>query len=192
MTAATNLPTIKYLVQSLFAELKANGWAVQRVDQVLNSKPGIDVTSTEQAVQLVMNSDLAAVGFTKEGDWVHTIHFTSCVNEDLKGVICDWTKQDGQGFDSLVYDFIESIPSRSLERVPDQSLDAEQLRTKYVGQGQHPQHLKAAWKYEVESDNTIRGYWDWVEASIEAESDPCASNVPPAQMATVHSIFESR
>lgn len=185
-TASTH--NAKHLVQSLFSTLKEHGWAVQYVNPVLRGKAMIEVTSPGEAIQLIMGLDIAEVGFTKNADWVHSVRLNPGSFEDPKDLISDWTKSDGFGFDTLIFEFIESIPSLSLDGVADHTLDADQLRTKYSRVGQHPHYLKAAWKDEVERDDTLRGYWDWVQAHAEADEDevPAGSCAP---LATVHCIF---
>lgn len=50
----------------------------------------------------------------------------------------------------------------------DSLLAADQLREKYSLQGdEHPQHSKQDWRSEVAFGDTLRGYWEWVEAKIE-------------------------
>lgn len=187
MTTASTHNT-KHLVQSLFTTLKENGWAVQCVMPVLRGKTMVEVNSPGEAIQLIMGLDIAEVGFTKNGDWVHSVRLNPGSFEDPKDLISDWTKSDGFGFDTLIYDFIESIPSLSLDGVADHTLDADQLRTKYSRVGEHPHYLKADWKDEVVRDDTLRGYWGWVQARAEAEEDevPAGSSAP---LATVHCIF---
>ncbi len=48
------------------------------------------------------------------------------------------------------------------------SLTAEELDAKYnpEGGGEHPDYRRADWRAEVASDNTLLGYWHWVEAQI--------------------------
>jgi hypothetical protein len=49
-------------------------------------------------------------------------------------------------------------------------MTAQQLREKYGAAG-HPEHTKAGWKFDVENDNTLSGYWDWVLDHIEEDDD---------------------
>lgn len=189
MTTATT-HNAKHLVQSLFTTLKENGWAVQYVNPVLRGKPLIEVNSPGEAIALIMGLDIAEVGFTKNADWVHSVRLNPGSFEDPKDLISDWTKSDGFGFDTLIFEFIESIPSLSLDDVADHTLDADQLRTKYSRVGEHPRYLKSDWKDEVERDSTLRGYWDWVQAQSEAADDE-AHYGTSAPLATVHCIFGS-
>jgi hypothetical protein len=46
---------------------------------------------------------------------------------------------------------------------------AERLEQKYGPWGSHPKYPVTDWQYEVASDYTRRGYWEWVAARIEAE-----------------------
>jgi hypothetical protein len=54
----------------------------------------------------------------------------------------------------------------------DRLLSAEELEQKYSTErdnGEHPQYLRADWRHEVANCDTLRGYWQWVEAQIEQE-----------------------
>jgi hypothetical protein len=54
----------------------------------------------------------------------------------------------------------------------DHLLTADELRTKYTTErdgGEHPQYSHHDWHQEVASRSTVRGYWDWVEAQLEAD-----------------------
>lgn len=53
----------------------------------------------------------------------------------------------------------------------DFGLTAEQLDDKYnpEGNGEHPIFTRGEWRDEVFSENTLRGYWEWVESQIEEE-----------------------
>jgi len=62
----------------------------------------------------------------------------------------------------------------------DNSIDygttAEDLSNAYAGPngtwGEHPYYTRADWRQEVENDDTILGYWAWVEARlVEEECD---------------------
>ena len=45
--------------------------------------------------------------------------------------------------------------------VPDISPEAKTYQDVWA---EDPDHSSEQWKYEVENDDTRRGYWDWVEA----------------------------
>jgi hypothetical protein len=54
----------------------------------------------------------------------------------------------------------------------DRLLSADELRDKYTTAkdcGEHPQYRRFDWRHEVNSDSTVRGYWDWVAAQLEEE-----------------------
>lgn len=55
----------------------------------------------------------------------------------------------------------------------DFELTADQLDAKYnpEGGGEHPRFTRADWRFEVSEGNTLRGYWDWVEAELDATED---------------------
>ena len=55
----------------------------------------------------------------------------------------------------------------------DFNLNAEQLDDKYNpdGDGEHPSHTRFAWRQNVASENTLVGYWEWVEKAIWEERD---------------------
>lgn len=51
----------------------------------------------------------------------------------------------------------------------DFSLDAMQLDDKYNpdGDGEHPVFARGHWRTEVAAQNTITGYWEWVEKQVD-------------------------
>lgn len=53
----------------------------------------------------------------------------------------------------------------------DYHLSADQIEAKYSpdGGGEQPQFKRSDWQIEVESGNTISGYWNWVASEIESE-----------------------
>jgi hypothetical protein len=56
----------------------------------------------------------------------------------------------------------------------DYLLTASELREKYSTErdnGEHPQYLRRDWRHEVAEGDTLRGYWDWVEAQLEQDHD---------------------
>ena len=61
------------------------------------------------------------------------------------------------------------IPKEELE--DDADLSADQLEDKYNpnpnGVGQHPMYRRDTWRAAVGTQETISGYWDWVEYQIE-------------------------
>lgn len=61
----------------------------------------------------------------------------------------------------------------------DQGLTAEQLDSKYNpdGGGEHPKHTREDWRNAVANDDTILGYWDWLEEQIQEE---CEEEVAPS------------
>ena len=68
--------------------------------------------------------------------------------------------------------FYEDGPYRPELARADHLLSADELREKYSTQfsnGEHPRHLRVEWRDAVANDNTLLGYWQWVEAQIEQE-----------------------
>lgn len=55
----------------------------------------------------------------------------------------------------------------------DIRLTADQLEQKYspAGGGQHPTFTRADWRVVVENDDTISGYWAWVQGEIQSLVD---------------------
>lgn len=53
----------------------------------------------------------------------------------------------------------------------DRLLSAEELDDKYNpdGNGEHPRFQRADWRAAVANDETLVGYWQWVEYQIEQE-----------------------
>lgn len=56
--------------------------------------------------------------------------------------------------------------------IADADLTPEQLDCKYNpdGDGEHPTHTRAAWRLEVQNQNTSVGYWDWLAHVLEGEA----------------------
>ena len=50
----------------------------------------------------------------------------------------------------------------------DLNLTAEQLDDKYNqdGDGEHPEVPREEWRCAVDREETLRGYWEWVEAQL--------------------------
>lgn len=63
----------------------------------------------------------------------------------------------------------------------DHRLSAEELDSKYNpdGDGEHPEFSRFCWRKEVASQNTIVGYWDWVEYQLEQKFFSGLSKEPP-------------
>ena len=60
---------------------------------------------------------------------------------------------------------------RELARA-DYLLTADELAEKYghTGHGgEHPRFPQWEWRQEVAAENTLRSYWQWVEAQLEEE-----------------------
>jgi hypothetical protein len=58
--------------------------------------------------------------------------------------------------------------------ISDRHLTADQLFTKYSTKrdnGEHPQYLRRDWRHDVAEDNTLLGYWQWVEHQLEQDRD---------------------
>lgn len=53
----------------------------------------------------------------------------------------------------------------------DSLLPPDALAEKYSAQGEHPHHTREKWCDAVALQDTLRGYWDWVEACIEQDVD---------------------
>jgi hypothetical protein len=54
----------------------------------------------------------------------------------------------------------------------DRLLTAEELCQKYSTErdnGEHPQYRRTDWRQAVDMEQTLRGYWQWVEAQLEEE-----------------------
>ena len=49
--------------------------------------------------------------------------------------------------------------------------DSATLRSHYGTWGEHPDFPSSDWQDEVADDATRLGYWDWVEAQIDALED---------------------
>lgn len=60
-----------------------------------------------------------------------------------------------------------------LEATPASSPDTVEMLRDYFGSsaswGEHPDYPRDEWKYEVENDDTVAGYWSWVDSQIEQD-----------------------
>lgn len=56
-------------------------------------------------------------------------------------------------------------------KVDERDLSPEQLDDKYNpdGDGEHPNYTRKDWRFAVENDETLLGYWGWVEFQIQQE-----------------------
>jgi len=56
--------------------------------------------------------------------------------------------------------------------IKDYGLRADQLDDKYNpdGDGQHPGYTRWQWRSAVARENTVSGYWEWVEHRLEMEA----------------------
>ena len=65
------------------------------------------------------------------------------------------------------------MPAKDNSR--DYGLSADELHDKYPGPndtwGEHPHYTREDWKQEVGDDNTLLGYWAWVEHELEIEEE---------------------
>jgi hypothetical protein len=72
-----------------------------------------------------------------------------------------------------LHQFVEALQSAAAEITPSQAArppaNAERLTFEFGHWGEHPQHGRGVWKYEVANGDTQRGYWDYVAAKLEEE-----------------------
>lgn len=64
------------------------------------------------------------------------------------------------------FEVVEEVDLLTPE-IPDRDLGRLELETKYSaghneGWGHHPTHTRDLWKEDVDQDDTVMGYWDWV------------------------------
>lgn len=64
-------------------------------------------------------------------------------------------------------EFFRDVGSDRQAELPSE----EELRERYGQFGEHPRYPVEDWKYEIQNDDTRRGYWEWVAASIERDAD---------------------
>ena len=64
--------------------------------------------------------------------------------------------------------------------IPDFGLTAEQLDDKYNpdGDGQHPEITKWEWVSAVRHDETLSGYWEWVQFQLTRAEDGLSNDNP--------------
>jgi hypothetical protein len=163
------IPTLEnhqsFVVEALLAHLQRAGWRIVKVTQALNDKPPYVVSTQAAALEIILVSDIAELEFDhwRCGNQVVRLDVGAGIGPTM---FSEWNKLPA--FDSLISAFVAELPSRMLQEIPDLELDSVQLRVKYEEAGEHGQFTKADWKAEVEADNTLRGYWDWVQASVES------------------------
>lgn len=82
--------------------------------------------------------------------------------------VADCTRGRNKDFKRI--DLADLPHSPDLARA-DRLLTAEELDAKYNrnGNGEHPRYLRCDWRHEVSENNTLRGYWQWVEAQLEQD-----------------------
>lgn len=161
-----------FVVEALLADLQSAGWRIVKVTQALNDKPAHVVSTQAEAIEIILVSEIALLEFDHQRCGNQVVRLD--VGAGMGPTLCsEWSKLPA--FDSLISAFVAGLPSRMLQRIPDLELDCEQLRIKYEVAGEHIRFTKADWKAEVAADDTLRGYWDWVQAtveSVELESEP--------------------
>ncbi|MHC5194806.1 hypothetical protein ACYSUW_13725 [Pseudomonas frederiksbergensis] len=157
-----------FVVEAFLADLQAAGWNPVTVTQVLSNKPPYAVPVLAQALQIILVSEIALLEVEHEKDGRQSVRLDVGAGTGTT-IFSSWTKYPA--FNSLVTAFIAGLPSRMLQGIPDIRLSSEQLRTRYEAAGEHARFTKQGWKDEVENDETIRGYWDWVMAQIEQAGD---------------------
>jgi len=78
---------------------------------------------------------------------------------------------------SAVRAFCDALQAMALELAPAQAsgqsaLDGvDELIARFGPHGEHPDHPRSDWKYEVANGDTQRGYWDYVAAKLEEETN---------------------
>lgn len=56
--------------------------------------------------------------------------------------------------------------------MPETNLQtASEMKDLYGVWGEHPDYPKEDWKYEIANDDTVAGYWDWVEHQMMLASE---------------------
>ncbi|MGE8063840.1 hypothetical protein [Pseudomonas sp. NPDC089569] len=149
-----------FVIDNLLADLKAEGWNL-----IGATGANLDVGKQGDEPKLILNSDIARLDF--EHQRVEGAQFILVEILLINGrvVISDYTKHPL--FHCLVSNFISGLHQRMFRAVPDSLLTSDQLRAKYDADGEHTSFTKQDWKDEVSNDETLRGYWDWVQAQIE-------------------------
>ncbi|MDR3411735.1 MAG: hypothetical protein P4L87_12480 [Formivibrio sp.] len=93
----------------------------------------------------------------------------SVLDEDGYPVMLDGAHEDYSASDCGTVECISETPMY----VPgsDEGLDAEALDNKYNhdGEGEHPLHTRADWRAEVAEENTLLGYWAWIENILSGD-----------------------
>lgn len=59
---------------------------------------------------------------------------------------------------------------------PEPPLSADQLRSRYAMEGEHPVHTINNWQSLVADHCTILGYWDWVAFRLQNPSEDSPEN----------------
>lgn len=90
----------------------------------------------------------------------------------------DWSI--GDGHEKVVDAEIVSVADLGGEVVKDRDLGRLELETKYTadhgeGWGRHPTYTREDWVKDVQNEDTVAGYWDWVYNSLQNEDVPDAT-----------------
>lgn len=157
-----------FVIEAFLTNLQAAGWSPVTVTQVLSNKPPYAVPALAQALEIILVSEIALL----EVEHQQLGHQSVCLDVGAGIGATMFSSWSGHpAFNSLVTAFIAGLPSRMLQGIPDSQLSSEQLRTKHSEAGEHACFTKQDWKGEVSNDETLRGYWDWVQAKIEQAGD---------------------
>jgi hypothetical protein len=157
-----------FVIDSLLADLKVEGWNLIAASEVAQCPPEQEASKPTDTVKFILKSEITRLDFEHEQEGVqHILVEILLINGRV--VISDYTKHPS--FHRLVSKFISGLHQRMFREVPDNKLTGDQLRAKHSEAGEHPCFTKQDWKDEVSNDETIRGYWDWVQAQIEQAED---------------------
>lgn len=94
----------------------------------------------------------------------------------------DWSLGDSS---NPVID-VEMVSCTMADREPhDRELGRLELETKYTsndeGWGRHPTYTREDWIRDVQNEDTVASYWDWVYNSLQNEDVPDAKEAPAAE-----------
>jgi hypothetical protein len=152
------------VVAALLVDLTAAGWRLAKVAQAQLDGRVFDFKSHREAVGIIQGLDIALLEFSKVGVSNQRIRldYGSGVGREM---LSDWSRLPE--FDSLIIEFCSGIDARLLQAFPDTQLNIEQIQAKYEAKGGHSRFAKSDWQAEVANGDTLRGYWDWVQAKVE-------------------------
>lgn len=124
----------------------------------------VSALTKEKQASIALDIFHTDIGISTLDDFAITV-----VEENGKAVAQDEDHEDYSESDSGAVEKVADEPMYI--EGEDEGLSAEELDHKYNpdGGGEHPKFTREDWRDAVANDETILGYWDWLEEQIREE-----------------------